>query len=110
MTKNNPYDFPELFRDFALMPKFDENIETLMSLVETEDWDYKHTKQLHEHPVLRNYITYTYRRVAEEKKIAVTADEEYCCWNCGLITNSQEPIYLLFSRNKLDNTTPYWHF
>ena len=110
MAKNSPYQFPELFRDFALMPKFDENIEFLKNLAEPEDWDYKNTDQQHDHPVLRNYITYTYRRVAEEKTIAVTADEEYCCWNCGLITMNQEPIYLLFSRNKLERSAPYWHF
>lgn len=110
MTKHKPYEFPELFRDFALMPKFDENIESLLSMAEPEDWDYKHTPSAHKHPVLRNYITYTYRRVAEEKKIAVTADEEYCCWNCGLITSSQEPIFVVFSRNKLESSDPYWHF
>jgi len=37
MDKNKPYDFPELFRDFVLMPKFDENIEFLASLAEPED-------------------------------------------------------------------------
>lgn len=110
MAKNSPYEFPSSFRDFALMPKFDENIETLKALAEPEDWDYKNTKQNYDHPVLRNYITYTYKRVAEEKKIAMTSDEEYCCWNCGLITTNQEPIYLLFSRNKLDISNPYWHF
>lgn len=110
MTKRQPYDFPDLFRDFALMPKFDENIEYLTKLAEPEDWDYKNMPSTHDHPVLRNYITYTYRRVAEEKKIAVTPDEEHCCWNCGLITSSQEPIYLLFERNKLDGSDPYWHF
>lgn len=110
MAKNKPYDFPELFRDFAFVPKFDENIQQLSELAEPEDWNYKNTQSQHDHPVLRNYVTYTYRRVAEEKKIAVTTDEEYCCWNCGLITLSQEPVYLLFSKNKLDNSDPYWHF
>lgn len=110
MTKRQPYDFPELFRDFALMPRFNDDIEVLVGLAETEEWDYKHAEQNHPHPVLRNYLTYTYRRVAEEKKITITADEEYCCWNSGLITDNQEPIFLLFSRNKLDQSDPYWHF
>jgi hypothetical protein len=110
MTKNKPYDFPELFRDFALMPKFDTNIDELADLAESEDWDYQNTDYQHPFPVLRNYVTYTYRRIAEEKKISVTADEEYCCWNTGLITENQEPIFVLFSRNKFDNSDPYWHF
>jgi hypothetical protein len=39
MEKNKPYHFPELFRDFVFMPKFDENIESLAALAESEDWD-----------------------------------------------------------------------
>jgi uncharacterized protein DUF3825 len=110
MNKNQPYDFPELFRDFAFMPKFTDDIDGLTTLSEPEDWDYKNAPAAHAHPILRNYITYTYRRIAEEKKINVTPDEENCCWNTGLITSTQEPIYALFSRNKLTDIPSYWHF
>lgn len=110
MDKNKPYDFPELFRDFNLMPKFTDDIDRLAQLAEPEDWDYKHTASSHAHPILRNYISYTYRRVAEEKKINVTPDEENCCWNTGLITATQEPIFVLLSKNKLSESQPYWHF
>ena len=68
MEQNKPYDFSNDFYDFGFMPKFDENIETLMSLVENEDWDYQNTSLSHAHPILRNYIKYTYQRIAEEKK------------------------------------------
>ena len=110
MERNKPYDFPELFRDFAFVPKFGDDVEKLAQLAEQEDWDYKHAQSPHPHPILRNYITYTYRRVAEEKKINVTIDEEACCWNTGLITPSQEPVFILFSKNKLTESTQYWHF
>lgn len=110
MEKNKPYDFPEQFRDFVLMPKFDENIDFIAGMTEPEDWNYKSTANTHNHPILRNYITYTYKRVAEEKKITVTASEEHACLNTGLITERQEPIYMLFERNKLEGPTQYWHF
>lgn len=110
MEKNSPYEFPDHFRDFVLMPKFDENIEFLSSLAEPEEWDYKNTASPHTKPILRNYLTYTYKRVAEEKKITVTADEELSCMNTGLITSKQEPIYALFEKNKLDGSRQYWHF
>ncbi len=110
MPKNQAYDFPEHFRDFVFMPKFEDNIETLAALAEPEDWGYKATPTQHVKPILRNYLTYTYRRVAEEKKIAITSDEEHACFNLGLITISQEPIYALFTKNKLDNVAHYWHF
>ncbi|MHB1238107.1 MAG: DUF3825 domain-containing protein [Gallionella sp.] len=110
MTQNQPYDFPDDFYDFAFMPKFAEHIETLRSLAEPEDWDYKNTADPQSHPILTNYIRYTYRRIAEEKKISVTSDEQYCCWNTGLITPTLEPIYILFDRNKITDKKPYWHF
>ena len=110
MSQNKPYDFPELFRDFAMMPKFADDIDGLTKLAESEDWDYKITTSSSPHPILRNFVTYTYKRLVEEKKISITHDEEYCCWNTGLITPSQEPIYILFSKNKLAGSQPYWHF
>ena len=110
MEKNKPYAFPEHFRDFVLMPKFDENIESLSALAEPEDWDYKLTESCHPKPILRNYLTYSYRRVAEEKKIAITSDEESACWNTGLITKKQEPMFILFEKNKLPDLSHYWHF
>jgi hypothetical protein len=110
MAKNQAYELPELFKDFVFMPKFDDNIEALANLAEPEDWSYKTAPSTHQKPILRNYLTYTYRRLAEEKKIAVTQDEEYACLNLGLITAQQEPIYLLLSKNKLENLDHYWHF
>lgn len=109
MPRNSPHDRPEMFRDFAMMPRFSENIGELAALAEDEDWEYRNSPQPHQHIVLRNYFAYTYQRVAEEGKIQVTADEEYCCWNTGLITPTQESIFALFSRNQLDVQT-YWHF
>lgn len=52
MEKNKPYDFPEHFRDFVLMPKFDDNISYLASLAEQEDWDYKSSPNQHQKPLL----------------------------------------------------------
>lgn len=110
MDKNKPFDFPEHFRDFALMPKFTDDLDFLSTIAENENWDFQFTTSQFPHAILRNYLTYTYRRVAEEKKINVTQDEENCCWNTGLITPAQEPLFILFSKNKLTGPQAYWHF
>lgn len=110
MPKNQPYDLPEKFYDFAMMPKLIDDIEALASLAENEDWEYRNTTSAHAKPILRNYIFHTYQRIAEEKKVAVSADENFCCWNTGLITPTQEPIYMLLSRNKIEGIDSYWHF
>jgi hypothetical protein len=109
-TKLGPYDLPESFSKFVLMPKFDDNIETLAQLAEPEDWDYKNTSNPTSKPILRNYIRYTYKRLAEEKKVAVTPDEKYACWNTGLVTPNQEAVYIVFAENKLPDHPAYWHF
>ncbi len=109
-VKLTPYDLPESFTDFALMPKFPDDVENLASLAEHEDWDYKHTSSPVPKPILRNYLKYTYKRIAEEKKVSVTSDEEFACWNTGLISPNQEPIYFLFEKNKFPSHPSYWHF
>jgi len=110
MDTLTPYDLPEAFFNFALMPKFDENIEALAQMAEPEEWDYKNTPQTTQKPILKNYIRYTYKKIAEEKKVAVTKDEKFACWNTGLITPHQEPIYILFEENKFQDRQSYWHF
>lgn len=109
-TSPGPYDLPESFQDFALMPKFDEQIDFLANFAEPEDWDYHHNPSADAKPILRNYVRYTYRRIAQEKKIAVTQDEKNACWNTGLVTLHQEPIYILFEENKFTDRKSYWHF
>jgi len=110
MTKNKLDYFPDNFQDFALMPRFEENIAFLKEMAEEEDWSYKNTPSSYKYPILRNYIQYTYQRIAKEKKIAVSTDKNFACWNTGLVTPNQEPIYILFEKNKLDDSIPYWHF
>lgn len=107
---NDPYALPESLAQFALIPRVEEQVEALADLADTEDWEYHNTSSETAKPILRNYIKYTYKRIAEEKKVAVSPDEEYSCWNTGLITENQEPIYILFGKNKFDNRTTYWHF
>jgi hypothetical protein len=106
----SPYNLPLSFYEFAMMPKFDEHIATLADLAEPEDWNYKYSAANSPLPILQAYIKYTYKRIAEEKKVSVTKDEKYICWNTGLITKNQEPIYALFNENKFTDRQTYWHF
>src|SRR5690242_2385039 len=108
-TSPGPYDLPDTFQGFAFMPKFDEQIEYLASIAEPEDWDYHNTPCGESKPILRNYLKYSYRRIAQEKKIAVTQDEKHACWNTGLVTAHQESIYIIFEENKFTDRQSYWH-
>ena len=73
----SPYNLPESFYDFALMPRFEQNIESLANMAEPEDWNYKYAPNPSPLQMLHTYVKYTYRRIAEEKKVAVTKDEKH---------------------------------
>ncbi len=109
--KNDKFDLPDDFKSFALMPKYTENIKHLQSIAEFEDWTYQNTPMESEFPILENYLKYTYKRIAEEKKVSFSKDEKYACFDTGLVTQKQrEPIYILFTENKLLDHQCYWHF
>lgn len=109
-TDINPYDLPPMLYDFVLIPRFDEEIEALADVVDDEDWDYKNSTSEHPKPILGNYIRFTYKRIAEEKKVVFAEDDSAACWNTGLVTPHQEPVYMLCSENRFETRRTYWHF
>lgn len=79
----------------------------LVKLAMKEDWSCKETKTKHKHPVLVNYITYTYERLAKLHIFEPTGEwiyqtPECICFNTGLLTKNYEWIYMLWkpSNNK----------
>ena len=96
----------ELF-DFAFMSDFDENIKKLADLAEDEDWSYVSTNSSKNNPILNNYILYTFKRLSEEDKII--EHNNHACFDTGLMTKSQEPIYGIFNTNTIPNQQK-WHF
>lgn len=110
MHELNAYTIPNNLYDFAFIPDFESRVQELASMVEPEDWDYKHTVQTKEKPILYNYLHFTYKRIAEEGKVAISDDEKFACWNTGLVTVNQEPVYMVLEENKFDNRKNYWHF
>ncbi|PYS49804.1 MAG: hypothetical protein DMG13_22595 [Acidobacteria bacterium] len=103
-TSTSPW--PEDFFDFAFVLAIDERLEQLKNMVEDEDWTYQHTTNEHPYPILFNYVRYTYRRVAEENKIALSEDGQFSCFNTGLVTPNQEPLYASFDTNRREGVQP----
>lgn len=93
---------------FALFQSSFYNVfQNLAELAEDEDWDYQFTTTLYQKPILFNYIKYTYRRLAEERKIALSEDGNFSCFNTGLVTAHQEPIYASFEANRNPDSEPW---
>ena len=106
--------WPEKLFDFAFIPlgpmSVSSNLQALCDLAEDEDWGYHHVGPAeHEHPVLYQYVKSTYERVAEEGKIELSEDDQFACFNTGLVTNNQEPIFASFEENRKEDAMP-WYF
>jgi len=101
--------WPDKLFDFAWVPEFNNRLAELAELAEDEDWEYHHTESDHARPILFNYVKYTYRRLAEELKIALSDDGQSSCFNTGLVTSNQEPIYASFEANRRPDAQP-WYF
>lgn len=97
----------ELF-DFAFFPKYDSVIQHLAeNLADKEEWNYPGS---HNFPILKNYLEFTFRKLKQEKKVSYTADNKFCCFNTGLVTNNLEDIFVFFEKYKNpkpDYTTQY---
>jgi Domain of unknown function (DUF3825) len=106
-TATSPW--PDDLFQFAFIPVTDERLRELGDLAEPEDWAYHHTTSDHPYPILFNYVRYSYRRVAEENKIALSEDGQFSCFNTGLVTPNQEPLYASFETNRKEDAQP-WFF
>jgi hypothetical protein len=110
-----PQDLPDRLFDFAMIPRFPENLKELADLAEPEDWNYHGASSDRELPILHSYLRYTYGRLAEEsrvreqRKIVLSDDDGAACFNTGLVTPNQEEIYAFFVVNHMPDK-PYWHF
>ena len=109
LDETNTSPWPLDFFDFAYIPDLQGRLEDLAALTEEEDWSYHNTKSDYKNPILYNYVRYTYRRVAEEGKIALSEDGEYRCFNLGLVTPNQEALYADFQINRKEGAQR-WFF
>src|SRR5580658_1982345 len=98
-----PQVWPEALRELIFFPHMDEKLDDLAALAEPETWDYQHTPSDHNKPILFNYLRYTYGRLADEGKIVVSDDGQFIAFNTGLVTEHQEPLYLLANQNRFPN-------
>ncbi|MCG5531822.1 DUF3825 domain-containing protein [Halorhodospira sp. 9621] len=103
-------EWPDNFHDLIFFPRVDEHIDALAALAEPEEWNYQSRKSEHSKPILYNYVKYTYKRLAEEEKIAIADNERALTFNTGLVTPSQEPLYCYCTPNNMEDTQTPWHF
>ena len=102
--------WPEELFDFGWFPHRDQQLRELVSLAEAEDWQYQHTPNDYEFPILFDYLRYTYRRLAEERKINRSHNGDFACFNTGLVTPNQEALFASFEANRWEEAPQQWYF
>lgn len=102
--------WPDALYDLVFIPRIEDRLEELARIAEPEEWHYQNTPTDHRVPILFNYLRYTYARLAEEEKIAVSDDGQCIVFNTGLVTPNQEPLYLFANQNRLSDARQPWHF
>ncbi len=68
----------------------------LSNMAQHEQWDYK---GCNDKSILYNYLCFTYDKLLEEGKIAISPDNMHMCFNTGLLNSHEVDIYAFFERN-----------
>ena len=102
--------WPEDLFDFAWFPNRDDQLRDLAEQAEGEEWQYQHSPNMYEFPILFNYIRHTYIRIAEERKINLASNGDFACFNTGLVTPNQESLFASFEANRREDARQQWYF
>lgn len=98
MDKTDASQKQELFK-FAYFPEYDNAImELAENMAEPEVWDFGHSK-IKRYGILKVYLEHTFRKLKKDNAIGYDRNNEWACFNTGLMTPSFESIYALFQKN-----------
>lgn len=94
---------------------FEKKLAYLADMSMKEDWDFKdplYKVEGRNFPILYNYLNFTYDRLKEENKLAISEDGRAMCFNTGLQTEFEEDIFAYFVKNERypDSATQQWFF
>ena len=89
-----------LYGQFAYFGDLRSRLAELAGMAMPEEWT-SHETPDDRYGILRNYLSYTYRRLVNEgNKIAFGPENRAACFNTGLMTPNYEYIYAFLVRNK----------
>ncbi len=82
----------------------DSKFSILENLAKPERWNYREDSSSVSHPILRNYITHTYKRLYNlhdqfPNDNYINIVENHICFNTGLYSRNYEKIYALMEPN-----------
>lgn len=87
--------------DWAYLGDYLATFEDLSRMALHEDWgDCKNSSGQLRHPILENYIKYTFQKLYEDNRIETSKNGEYAAFNTGLVDNRYMQIYAVFKKNR----------
>lgn len=94
--------------DWASLGDYLATIDELCQLALAENWgDYEDEQGRIHHPILQNYLNYTFQKLFADKGIFYSPDQKYAAFNTGLVDCRYLPIYALF--DKVPRGAKKWH-
>jgi hypothetical protein len=92
--------------DFAWIPNLDDQLQDLATMAMPENWSYRHTVNTRPNPILFSYLVHTFERLHEQDRVAT--ENEWACFNTGLVTPNQEEIFVLLEKNRVPEKQPWF--
>lgn len=95
--------------DFASLGDYLALHDELCGMALEENWgEYEDEAGRIHHPILENYLKYTFQKLYADKGVLFSSDNRYAAFNTGLVDCRYLPIYALF--DKVPPITNKWHF
>ncbi len=92
---------------FAWIPNINDQLQDLATMAMSENWSYRHIPNSQPNPILYSYFHHTFERLEEQGRVA--KENDWACFNTGLVSANQEEIFALFEKNRLSDKQP-WFF
>ncbi len=90
----------EMLFNYAFWSSFVSDLKTLKNdLALYENWSFKENPDDNDFPILKNYISYTFAKLWQDKQVAVSINGRYSVFNTGLVNRNYQYIYILFEKN-----------
>lgn len=95
--------------NFAYFRDFKTAIQKLANMAIKEQWSFSDGNK-NSYAILENYLEHTFRRIKFESKIKKSSNNEYACFNTGLMTPNYSYIFAFFEINKNHNANNPYYF
>ena len=94
--------------EFANLGDYLSTYDELCQLALEENWgEYEDESGRTRHPILENYLNYTFQKLYADKGVLYSPDKKYAAFNTGLVDCRYLPIFALF--DKIPSIPRKWH-